>query len=151
MRVVLVLAALASCQRQSDPGAGSGSGSAAPDCGLAIKRIQQAVQTQIDSVGNDAKVMIAKMMPAMQVACVQDQWPVALVQCITATKPGELKALEQCNALMPKDLQDKLQKRMLQLAPLGNPGGPQQPSNGVPSAPPSPPSSAPPTAAPSRP
>ncbi|MEO6773510.1 MAG: hypothetical protein ABI467_10885 [Kofleriaceae bacterium] len=115
-RVVLVLA-LASCQRQD--AAGSGSGSAAPDCGLVVTRIQQAVQTQIDAVGSDAKVMIAKMMPAMRVACVADHWPASLVQCITASRPGDLTALEQCNALMPKALQDKLQQRMLQLAPLG--------------------------------
>jgi hypothetical protein len=118
VRALLVIAVIASCQRQ-DPG--TGGGSAAPDCGLAVTRVQQAVQSQIDAVGNDAKVMIAKMMPAMQVACVDDHWPASLVQCITATKPGDLKGLGQCNSLMPKDLQDKLQKRMLQLAPLGQP------------------------------
>jgi hypothetical protein len=120
--LVVVLALNASCQRQ-DPAAvgGSGSGSASPDCGLVVTRVQQAVQSQIDAVGSDARVMIAKMMPAMQVACVDDHWPATLVQCITATRPGDLKALEQCNGLMPKDLQDKLQKRMLQLAPLGKP------------------------------
>ena len=125
MRALLAIAVIASCQRQ-DPvaGGGSGSASAAPDCGLAVTRVQQAVQSQIDAIGNDAKVMIAKMMPAMQVACVADHWPPSLVQCITATKPGDLKALEHCNSLMPKDLQDKLQKRMLQLAPLGKPTPP---------------------------
>ena len=117
---VVVVAMIASCQRQ-DPAAGNGSGSAAPDCGLAVTRVQQAVQSQIDAVGSDARVLIAKMMPAMQTACVDDHWPAPLVQCITVTKPGDLKALEQCNSLMPKDLQDKLQKRMLQLAPLGKP------------------------------
>ncbi|MEP6865213.1 MAG: hypothetical protein ABJE66_31635 [Deltaproteobacteria bacterium] len=123
--VVVVVAMLASCQRQDRAtGTGSGSGSAMPECGLVVTRVQQAVQTQIDAVGSDARVMIAKMMPAMEVACVDDHWPAALVQCITATKPGDLKALEQCNSLMPKELQDKLQKRMLQLAPLGKP--PQQ-------------------------
>jgi hypothetical protein len=127
VRALLAIALIASCQRQ-DPaaGAGSGSGSAAPDCGLAVTRVQQAVQTQIDAVGSDAKVMIAKMMPAMQVACVDDHWPASLVQCITATRPGDLKALGQCNALMPKALQDKLQKRMLQLAPLGHGAPPAQ-------------------------
>jgi hypothetical protein len=119
--VALVVAVVASCQRQDAAGAGSGSGSAAPDCGLVVTRVQQAVQTQIDTVGSDAKVMIAKMMPAMQVACVDDHWPAALVQCITASRPGDLKALNQCNALMPKDLQDKLQKRMMLLLPLGTP------------------------------
>jgi hypothetical protein len=115
---VVVVAMIASCQRQ-DPAAGSGSGSALPDCGLVVTRVQQAVQAQIDAVGSDARVMIAKMMPAMQTECVADHWPAPLVQCITATKPGDPKALDQSNALMPKDLQDKLQKRMLQLAPLG--------------------------------
>lgn len=119
---LVVVALIASCQRQ-DPaaGSGSGSGSAVLDCGLVVTRVQQAVQSQIDAVGSDARVMIAKMMPAMQVACVDDHWPAPLVHCITSAKPGDLKALEQCNALMPKDLQDKLQKRMLQLAPLGKP------------------------------
>jgi hypothetical protein len=125
VRALLAIALIASCQRQ-DPAAGSGSGSATPDCGLAVTRVQQAVQSQIDAVGSDAKVMIAKMMPAMQVACVDDHWPASLVKCITATKPGDLKALAQCNALMPKDLQDKLQKRMLQLAPLGHAAPPAQ-------------------------
>ena len=123
VRVALVLAAMAGCQRQ-DPatGAGSGSGSAVPgaaDCSVVVTRIQEAVQRQIDAVGSDAKVLIAKMMPAMAVACVEDHWPAPLVQCITATKPGDLKALEQCNSLMPKDLQDKLQQRMMQVAPHG--------------------------------
>ena len=120
LRGALVLAALASCQRSDPPGpagAASGSGSSAPDCGLVVARIQEAVQSQIDAVGSDAKVLIAKMLPAMQVACVEDHWPAPLIQCITATRPGDLKALEQCNALMPKDLQDKLQQRMMQVAP----------------------------------
>ena len=120
VRWALVLAALASCQRQDPAGAGEGSGPAAPanvDCSVVVTRIHQAVQSQIDAVGSDAKVMIAKMLPAMEVACVEDHWPAPLVQCITATKPGDLKALGECNALMPKDLQDKLQQRMLRVAP----------------------------------
>jgi len=123
VRLALVLAALASCQRQDPAGTGGGSGSAAPtnaanaDCSVVVTRIRQAVQSQIDAVGSDAKVMIAKMLPAMEVACVEDHWPASLVQCVIATKPADLKALNECNALMPKDLQDKLQKRMLQVAP----------------------------------
>lgn len=117
--VALVLAIVASCQRVDPPGSGSGSGSgsAAPDCARVVTRIHEAVQSQIDAVGSDAKVLIAKMLPAMEIACVDDHWPASLVQCITATKPGDLPALEQCNALMPKDLQDKLQQRMMQVAP----------------------------------
>lgn len=115
-RLALALAVIASCQR-ADP-AGSGSGSAAPDCAQVVTRVHEAVQRQIDAVGSDARVMIAKMLPAMEVACVEDHWPAPLVQCITATRPGDLPALERCNALMPKDLQDKLQRRMLQVAPV---------------------------------
>jgi hypothetical protein len=111
VRALLVLAALAACQRQDAEPAGAGSGS---DCTVVATRVQQAVQSQIDAVGSDAKIMIAQMMPAMQDACVQDQWPANLVHCIVVAKPGDLAALTQCNALMPKDVQDKLQKRMLQ-------------------------------------
>jgi len=107
---LLVLAALAACQRQDAEPTGSGS-----DCAVVVTRVQQAVQSQIDAVGSDAKSMIAQMMPAMQDSCVQDQWPANLVHCIVAAKPGDLAALTQCNTLMPKDLQNKLQKRMMQL------------------------------------
>jgi len=86
-----------------------------------VQRVQQAVQTQIDAVGSDAKVMIAKMMPVMQASCVEDHWPATLTQCIVASKPGDLSALQSCNTLMPKDLQAKLQKRMMMANPLAKP------------------------------
>jgi bifunctional pyridoxal-dependent enzyme with beta-cystathionase and maltose regulon repressor activities len=53
------------------------------------------------------------MLPEMRTACIEDRWPDALVSCVLASKPRDLAALEQCNTLMPKDLQDKLQQRML--------------------------------------
>ena len=113
------LVVLAACQRDPAPqGSGSGSGAS---CAVVVQRVQQAVQKQIDAVGSDAKTMIAKMMPSMQAACVEDQWPAALTQCIVAGKPGDLAALQSCNALMPKDLQDKLQKRMMMANPLAKP------------------------------
>ena len=115
MRLLIALAII-SCQR--DPAGGPVPGG---DCAVAIQRIQQAVQTQIDAVGSDAKVMIAKMMPQMQTACVEDQWPASLTSCIVAAKPGDLPALQQCNTLMPKPLQDKLQKRMMAANPLAKP------------------------------
>ena len=67
LRLALVLAALASCQREEPAGSG--------DCSIVATRIHQAVESQIDAVGSDAKILIAKMMPAMQVACVEDHWP----------------------------------------------------------------------------
>jgi hypothetical protein len=114
---LVVLVALVACQR--DPGR-DGAGSAdkrKADCAQVATRIQQAVQSQIDQVGSAAKTMIDKMMPAMSVACVEDAWPDALVACVIATKPGDRAALETCNALMPKDLQDKLQNKLMQYAP----------------------------------
>jgi hypothetical protein len=108
---------IAACQRDGGDGAGSGRDRTA-DCARVVVRIQQAVQSQIDQVGSAAKVMIDKMMPAMKIACVEDAWPDRLVQCVIATKPGDRAALEKCNALMPKNLQDQLQKRLMQYAPV---------------------------------
>lgn len=108
---------LAACQRDPAP-QGSGSGA---NCAVVVQRVQQAVQNQIDAVGSDARSMIVKMIPAMQTACVEDRWPPALTNCIVAAKPGDLGALQSCNSLMPKDLQDKLQKRMMMANPLAKP------------------------------
>ncbi len=114
--MALALLALAACQRETTA-SGSGPGSAA-DCATVVVRVQQAVQVQIDKVGSDAEAMIAKMMPAMKDACVEDQWPAALTGCIVQATPGDLSALELCNRQMPKSLQDKLQARMLKLQSL---------------------------------
>jgi hypothetical protein len=112
VRVLLVLAAFAACQRQdAEPAAGSGSDR---DCAIVVTRVREAVQSQIESVGSDARITIAQMIPAMGDACLQDHWPVNLVHCIVAAKPGDLAALTQCNTLMSKDIQDKLQQRLMQ-------------------------------------
>jgi hypothetical protein len=116
-RLLAIAVLVAACQRDTGAGAGSADHRKA-DCAEVVTRIQQAVQSQIDQVGSAAKVMIDKMMPAMKIACVEDVWPDALVACVIASKPGDLKALETCNALMPKALQDKLQKRLMQYAPV---------------------------------
>ena len=86
-----------------------------PDCKEVAARVRQAIQ--VSSVGSNARQMIDKMMPAMEASCLADNWPPQLVQCIVAAKPGELAALEKCNAMMPKELQDRLQKRMMAAAP----------------------------------
>jgi hypothetical protein len=114
VRFAIALAIL-SCQHDQAP---QGTGS---DCAVVAQRIQAAVQPQIDAVGKDAKTMIAKMIPAMQTSCVDDKWPAPLTSCIVAAKPGNLAALQQCNSLMPKDLQDKLQKRIMMANPLAKP------------------------------
>lgn len=86
-----------------------------PDCKEVATRVRQAIQ--VSAVGSDARMMIDKMMPAMEASCLADSWPPQLVQCIVAAKPGDLAALEKCNAMMPKALQDQLQKRMMAAAP----------------------------------
>src|SRR5258706_8651576 len=97
-KLIAIAVVVAACQR--DPGAGGGSADhRKADCAQVVARIQQAVQSQIDQVGSAAKVLIDKMMPAMNIACVEDAWPVVLVQCVVASKPGDRKALEKCNAL----------------------------------------------------
>ncbi|MFT3699068.1 MAG: hypothetical protein QM831_38335 [Kofleriaceae bacterium] len=114
-----VLVALAACQREpSNMDNAGGSASTSADCPTVVVRVQQAVQSQIDQVGDDARVMIAKMMPAMKDACVEDHWPKILTDCIVQSKPGDLAALTKCNQMMGRDLQDKLQARMLKLQPL---------------------------------
>jgi hypothetical protein len=87
------------------------------NCAEVVARIHQAVQHQIDLVGSAATTMMASMFPAMQEACEQDGWPDALKQCVIATTPGDLAALQACNHLMPQALQDKLQKRTSKFAP----------------------------------
>jgi hypothetical protein len=114
--------AVASCHREPDAPAGdTGSGA---DCGLVVDRIQQAIQAQVNLVGPDAKVMIARTLPAMKAACAADHWPRELTDCVVKTKPGDLDALMKCNALMSKDLQDKLQQRMLKTQPGAHPAQP---------------------------
>lgn len=83
------------------------------DCATVGVRVQQAFQSQIDHVGADAKLMIARMIPATKSACVEDHWPPDLTKCIVDAKPGDLPALDACTRMMSKDLQDKLQARML--------------------------------------
>ncbi len=85
------------------------------DCKEVATRVRQSIQQT--SIGSDAQKLIDKMMPAMEASCIADSWPKPLVACIVAAKPGDLGALEKCNELMPKALQDKLQQRMMQAAP----------------------------------
>jgi hypothetical protein len=88
------------------------SGATAAACKDVATRVRQAIQ--VDVVGSDARTMIEKMMPAMEASCIEDTWPASLVDCIRAAKPGDLAALERCNTMMPKELQDRLQQRMMQ-------------------------------------
>ena len=88
------------------------SGATAAACKEVAARVRQAIR--VDVVGSDARTMIEKMMPAMEASCIEDAWPASLVACIRAAKPGNLAALEHCNTMMPKELQDRLQQRMMQ-------------------------------------
>lgn len=113
MRVLLVLA-LAACQREPSAMDNLTVGTANPaDCTTVGVRVQEAVQSQVDHVGADAKLMIARLIPATKTACVEDHWPADLTKCIVDATPGDLPALNACNRMMSKELQDKLQARML--------------------------------------
>ena len=89
--------------------AGAGSGSA--DCADVVRRVREAVAA--DAVGSDAQRLIDQM----QASCTEDAWPEPLKRCIVAAKPRDRAALDKCNELMPKELQDKIQQRMMANAP----------------------------------
>ena len=115
-----VLGAIA-CQRDPGaPAAGSGTDLARRkhDCTEVVARIQAAVQTQIDQVGSAAQQMIDQLIPEMRTSCIEDQWPDALVSCVLQAKIGDAKAMEKCDTLMPKELQDRLQKRLMKAQPM---------------------------------
>jgi hypothetical protein len=88
------------------------------DCAEVTKRIRQSVEKDMAQAGPDAQRMLDKMLPALQASCEQDQWPPVVMQCIVAAQPGDQAAMNKCSQLMPKALQDKLQKRMM----AANPG-----------------------------
>ncbi len=109
MRALLLLLAVASCQRDKPKDLG--------DCAIVVERVEAGMQTQVAKIGSDAREVINAMIPAMQTSCVEDKWPTELTQCIVKAKPGDVDALTKCNAMMSKPLQDKLQKRLMALQP----------------------------------
>lgn len=108
------------------PGTGSAGGSGVPqvspeiatqadDCKMVVLRLRQAVSPQLSQTGSAGIEQLNKIMPVMEQACTEDGWPAEIRSCIIATQPGDMKALEACSAKMPKELQDKINKRMSQM------------------------------------
>ena len=85
----------------------------AAECATFTARLRQAVQAQagVDSAASLAA--IDGMLPIMKASCEQDHWPASILTCVAAAAPGDMNAFQQCSALLPKDLQDKLAQRLL--------------------------------------
>jgi hypothetical protein len=83
------------------------------DCKQVIVRTRAAVEAGMPADSGSAGVaMIDKMMTIMEKACTEDGWPAPVRACVLATPVGNMAALQQCNARLPQDMQDKLTARM---------------------------------------
>jgi hypothetical protein len=85
---------------------------ATAECTAIVLKVRALIAPQVAQVGSDAARMIDKMMPVMQRSCEHDGWPADVKQCILATAPGDLTAMQLCATLMPKSLQDRLRQQM---------------------------------------
>jgi hypothetical protein len=83
------------------------------DCAAIVAKIRASVEEPVQNVGEGGVRAMDKMMPAMQESCEEDGWPDSMKNCIAAAPTPDVKALQRCSADMPKDVQDKLAKRML--------------------------------------
>jgi len=86
------------------------------DCATVVAKIRASMDPQVQNLGSDGVRMMDKMMPAMQESCEQDGWPDAMKQCIAAAAKTDVSAMQRCSADLPKDVQDKLAKRMMRVA-----------------------------------
>lgn len=85
------------------------------ECKQVISRMRIAVSgTMPADTGSAGAAMVDKMMAIMQTACVDDRWPASLRACVMATRPGDMPALQACNAQLPQDMQQNLSKRLAQ-------------------------------------
>ena len=77
------------------------------DCADVVARVRAAARRPANM---DAALaaQVERGLQVMQVACEDDDWPIAIEQCIVAAK-----SLEPCAAQIPKDLKDKLAKRVV--------------------------------------
>jgi hypothetical protein len=85
----------------------------ANDCKQVIVRTRAAVEAGMPAdSGSAGAAMIDKMMTIMEKACTEDGWPEPVRNCVLATPVGNMAALQQCNARLPQEMQDKLSARM---------------------------------------
>ncbi|HEU4610572.1 MAG TPA: hypothetical protein VFS15_00790 [Kofleriaceae bacterium] len=98
------------------------------DCALVVSRMRAAVASEVGQ-GSAAMAAIEKVLPTIQSSCEQDHWPAQVLDCVAATKVGDMVTFQQCASSLPKDLQDKLSQRLNALAAA-------QPDEPSPAAPP---------------
>lgn len=85
------------------------------DCALVVSRMRAAVASEVGQ-GSAAMTAIEKVLPTIQTSCEQDHWPAQVLDCVAATKVGDMVTFQQCANSLPKDLQDKLTQRLNALA-----------------------------------
>jgi hypothetical protein len=83
-----------------------------PSCAVVTSRMRAAVLAQIGSAGSAGHAAVERMLPVIRAACEQDGWPPRVVQCISATKVGDMESFQACSNQLPKPLQDKLAQRL---------------------------------------
>lgn len=115
MRALLLVLALVAC----DAGARDGGAKARPEpaitgtkCASLVPRMRAAF------VAYDAHAgfLADHIMPVLLAACIDDKWPESLKACVATAAPGVLHA---CDALVPRDVADKLVARLRPMLPPG--------------------------------
>ena len=104
----VALVGLVACQRH-DPELST----RPEDCAAIVTKVRSLVASNTGQIGSDAGRVIEKMLPALADSCEHDGWPADVKQCILQAPPGNESAMDRCSKLMPKALQDSLQRRMM--------------------------------------
>jgi hypothetical protein len=84
------------------------------ECQLVATRMGDAVMSQVGSNGSAAGAKLDQMLPIIAASCELDRWPAPVVQCIAATKVGDMAAYQACSNQLPIELQKKLAARLAQ-------------------------------------
>ena len=85
----------------------------AADCGPVMEKVGSALAAQIGSAGGPGNDMLDKLMIGLGRSCVEDRWPAALRACLMTSPLDRADALDACNDAAPKDLQEKIQRRVM--------------------------------------
>ncbi|HEY5923793.1 MAG TPA: hypothetical protein VIV11_19055, partial [Kofleriaceae bacterium] len=102
----------------------------ATGCAILVSRMRDAVMADVGSNGSAASAQLDKILPAIQAACEQDNWPKNVVQCVADTKRGDMTAFQTCSNQLPPELQARMTKRLeavLQAQPPTQPPAAQPP------------------------
>ncbi len=107
-------AARACLPRMFPPKPTANSANAGADCQLVAARMRDAVVARAGSNAPAAAARLDKMQPIVASSCQLDGWPAPVVQCIVATKPGDMAAYQACSNQLPPELQQQLAARLAQ-------------------------------------